>query len=90
MTTAIDATEISSPAYLEGRRAGKLTLSPALNPFPDTDPRSADWNAGWHRSHSDAMRYANSMIQRDKVQPKWTRDGSTGARDNKSYYGRAA
>lgn len=85
----MDLSEIlASDAYIQGRRAGKLTLSPSLCPFVDGSPEAAEWFRGWQTSNAEAMRYADAMVKRDQAIPRWERDSLTGARD--TFFGRAA
>lgn len=44
-----------TPAYLEGRRAGKANLAPALNPFPPDSAEHEEWRRGWIRETGEAL-----------------------------------
>lgn len=39
----------------EGRSVGKLLLAPALNPYPESDPRHAIWLEGFDDGQSKAI-----------------------------------
>jgi len=39
----------------EGRKAGLALLSPSVNPFADSDPRSVEWDREWRAASAQII-----------------------------------
>jgi hypothetical protein len=52
-------------AFLAGRRVGRLSLSPALNPHPDGSQEAAAWLTGWNSAAEEAANYANQKSRKE-------------------------
>ena len=80
---------LESEAYIRGRRAGKLTLSPSLNEYQEGTPEHAQWLLGWQTSSNEAAAYANQRIYSDRL-TRWDGDARMDRAELRSTYGRAA
>lgn len=83
------AASSTSEAYSAGRKAGRLTIAPSLNPHPEGTAAHADWQRGWQDSANEAAQRANARIYRDRL-TRWDGDAQSDRDAMVAAYGRAA
>jgi hypothetical protein len=50
--------QLQDTVHSQGVRAGRMKLTPSLNPYNDDDPLHHSWRSGWHQGVTEEHRRA--------------------------------
>jgi hypothetical protein len=66
------ANDAATPAYVGGRDAGRLLLSPSLNPFPEGSAEHDYWRRGRDDEVRKHLTEAMGRARVDSFRPTWS------------------